>query len=338
MNRTTRQIAIFAAALGACLAGVAGADEPPQIALPFDCTIGGVNLDSQYLLYLPEGYESGDDVPVMFFFHGAGERGSNINVLKNNGPPMLIEQGKDFPCVVVSLQCPADVWWRTDHILLFMDHVLDTYTVDTDRIYVTGLSMGGFASWALGGARNDIPAALVPICGGGDPADGPALAEIPIWAFHGDADTTVPLWRSEQMVNAAIRAGGTDVQLTIYPGVGHNSWTPAYNDPAMWEWMFTRTNGLPAIPGDSNDDGAVTDADYTVWADHYGQTHTSWLQGDCDMSTIVTDGDYTIWADHYGQSLALSPVEGAADPVVPEPAALSLLAAGICVVRLRRRR
>jgi len=118
-----------------------------------------------------------------------------------------------------------------------LDEILASYKVDRDRVYLTGLSMGGFGTWALAAAHPERFAAIVPICGGGNPADAGRLKDLPIWVFHGAKDRAVPLERSEVMVNAIRKAGGSP-KFTVYPEAGHDSWTGAYTDPELYKWLL----------------------------------------------------------------------------------------------------
>lgn len=198
-----------------------------------------VRVTLRYLLYLPADYAQKDAWPLMLFLHGAGERGDNIERVKIHGPPKLIAAGKQFPFIVVSPQCPANRWWQPEDLTALLDEVVEKYKVDKDRIWVTGLSMGGFGTWSLAAAAPERFAALVPICGGGDPIWAKRLQRIPIWVFHGAKDPVVPLERSAKMVEALKQAGG-NVQFTVYPEAGHDSWTAAYNDPALYEWLLAQ--------------------------------------------------------------------------------------------------
>ena len=202
-----------------------------------------VNLSIDYLLYLPEDYNTTEkDYPLIVFLHGIGERGTNINQVKSNGLPKLIEQGRQFPFIIVSPQCPTASWWpyETTTVLALVDVISEAYRVDEKRIYLTGLSMGGFGTWAVAGAYPDRFAAIAPICGGGYPFLAPNMKNLPIWAFHGDADSVVPVEKSKEMVNAVNHAGG-NAKLTIYPGVNHNSWTQTYNNEELYEWFLSHS-------------------------------------------------------------------------------------------------
>jgi predicted peptidase len=203
-----------------------------------------VNL--KYLLYLPKSYGEKKDQkwPVMLFLHGAGERGDDINLVKKHGPPKLIDQGKEFPFIVVSPQCPTNSWWpeQIDALVALLDEVQSKYAVDPDRVYLTGLSMGGFGSWALACRYPERFAAVVPICGGGDRYLVSRLKNVAVWAFHGGKDPVVPLQASTDMVEALKKAGG-DVQLTVYPEAQHDSWTETYNNPKLYEWLLSHRRG-----------------------------------------------------------------------------------------------
>lgn len=194
-----------------------------------------VTLD--YLLFLPKDYEKKDSWPLLLFLHGAGERGSDLELVKTHGPPKIVESKPDFPFIVVSPQCPKDEWWEPFALVALLDDVSQKYKVDPDRVYVTGLSMGGFGTWALAARAPDRFAAIVPICGGGERFQARRLQDIPVWVFHGAKDEAVPLDRSEEMVEAVRRAGG-DVRFTVYPDAAHDSWTETYNNPELYDWLL----------------------------------------------------------------------------------------------------
>lgn len=192
-----------------------------------------------YLLHLPKTY--GEDKekkwPVIVFLHGSGERGSNLELVKVHGPPKLVEKDPDFPFIVVSPQCPADTRWNAMLLGAMLDSVTAKHAVDQDRIYLTGLSMGGFGTWDWAAAEPRRFAALVPICGFGDPRIAGRLKNVPVWVFHGAKDTAVPLSGSEEIVKALEKAGGKP-KLTVYPEAGHDSWTETYNNPELYKWLL----------------------------------------------------------------------------------------------------
>jgi predicted peptidase len=195
-----------------------------------------VKVKLKYLLFLPEGYEKADKSwPLVLLLHGSGESGNDLAKVKIHGPPKIVETKKDFPFIVVSPQSPGR-GWDPAALNALLDDVEANYRLDKERVYLTGLSMGGFGTWALAAFAPNRFAALVPICGGGNPADAPRLKHIPVWVFHGAKDRAVPLARSEAMVNALKEAGG-HVKFTVYPEAGHDSWTAAYDDPQLWAWL-----------------------------------------------------------------------------------------------------
>jgi predicted peptidase len=197
-----------------------------------------VTLESYFLLYLPEGYDSLDQTwPLLLFLHGIGERGDMIELVKKQGPPKLIEYGRKFPFIVVSPQCPEDSIWSVPVLDMVLTEMVQRYKVDTTRIYVTGLSMGGTGTWQLAEAYPHRFAAIVPVCAEADPSKAYLIKDLPVWVFHGAKDDIHPLSESENMVNA-LKALGSPVKFTIYPEAGHDSWTDAYNDEEMWKWLM----------------------------------------------------------------------------------------------------
>ncbi len=199
-------------------------------------TDAGVTMN--YLLYLPTGYEEKDSWPLILFLHGAGERGDDIELVKKHGPPKLVGEGKDLPFIIVSPQCPSNKRWEATELSALLDKIVKEQHVDQERIYVTGLSMGGFGTWSLAFHSPERFAAIAPICGGGEPDWTKKFKKLPAWVFHGAKDTAVPLERSEAMVSAMKSEGG-DVQLTVYPEAGHDSWTETYNNPKLYEWLLS---------------------------------------------------------------------------------------------------
>lgn len=197
-----------------------------------------------YWLYLPPAYDPAQPYPLLLFFHGAGEKGSYLDKLKIYGLPKLIAAGQDFPAIVVSPQCPALSNWayELNKLSRLIDELETLYQVDLDRVYLTGLSMGGYATWLLGQIQPERYAALAPVCGGGDPRHACVLKDVPIWAFHGALDDIVPLSESEAMVEP-LRACSGNVQFTVYPDLKHNSWDVTYDNPALFEWIFTQRRG-----------------------------------------------------------------------------------------------
>lgn len=204
--------------------------------------------DLNYLLFLPSGYKSSGSKkwPLMLFLHGAGERGTNIALVAKHGPPRIASTNADFPFIVVSPQCPEGDHWHTDALLGLLDAVEKQNNVDEHRVYLTGLSMGGYGTWDLGLTHPDRFAAIVPICGGGQLISvflsshekGAALRALGIWAFHGAKDPVVPVDESKRMIEALKRANVPDVKLTVYPEAQHDSWTETYNNPELYKWLL----------------------------------------------------------------------------------------------------
>lgn len=197
-----------------------------------------------YLAYVPKGYaETKEKWPLILFLHGAGERGNDLNILKSNGLPMLVEQ-KAMPFIVVSPQCPRKRWWPEKQFLksleTLLDQLIDDYSIDPDRVYLTGLSMGGFGTWSLAAHCPKRFAAIAPICGGGKPKTAKRISKIPTWVFHGARDQVVPIERSQVMVDA-LKAIGSDIKFTVYPRAGHNSWSITYRNPKLYEWFLAHT-------------------------------------------------------------------------------------------------
>ena len=198
-----------------------------------------------YLIFLPEesnsdGSKTSKQWPLMIFLHGAGERGNDLDLVKKWGPPKIVQTDKSFPFVLVSPQCPARRNWNVEHLKELIDHVANQYKIDQRKIYLTGLSMGGHGTWATASAHPDLFAAIAPVCGFGNVNTANKLVDVPTWAFHGEADKVVPLSATTDMVRAIRKNGGDRVKLTIYAGVGHNSWTPTYANQDLFRWMLTK--------------------------------------------------------------------------------------------------
>lgn len=196
-----------------------------------------VTVTMEYLLYHPEKYEEQESWPLVLFLHGAGERGDNIEVVKKHGPPKLVEAGKSFPFIVVSPQCAKGKRWESLELIALLDEVIANNKVDEKRIYVTGLSMGGFGTWELASYIPDRIAAIAPICGGGEKFWARAFKDMPIWAFHGAKDTAVPIERSQVMIDELKRLG-SNPKFTVYPEAHHDSWTESYNNPELYKWLL----------------------------------------------------------------------------------------------------
>ena len=217
----------------------------------------GPNGRLLYRLYSPKGASTENRLPLLVFLHGAGERGDdNAAQLKHGVKQMLALQEK-HPCFIVAPQCPKGKKWNevdwhaSSHetpqkpsdafasLIPLLESLQKSLPVDPKRLYVTGLSMGGYGTWDLISRLPETFAAAVPICGGGDESKAPAIAKVPQWIFHGGADTVVKPERSRNMVDA-LKKAGAEPKYTEYEGVGHNSWDKAYADAEMWAWLFSQ--------------------------------------------------------------------------------------------------
>ena len=202
-------------------------------------------LAADYLVFLPRGYgtNAARRWPLILFLHGAGERGDDVWRVAKHGPPKVAPQLTNFPFIVVSPQCPKGKIWSNDLLLALLDEVENAYDVDPHRVYLTGISMGGFGTWSLGMSHPEKFAAIAPICGGGDfitahLADRLALTTLPVWAFHGAKDTVVPLEESQRMVNLLKKLGAKEVKFTVYPNAGHECWNEPYAGPELYDWFL----------------------------------------------------------------------------------------------------
>jgi len=202
----------------------------------------------KYLLFLPKDYTAKSSArwPLILFLHGVGERGSDVRKVAIHGPPHYVADHPEFPFILVSPQCPSGERWSNESLLALLDEITRAYAVDPRRIYLTGLSMGGYGAWELGLSYPEKFAALVPICGGGQLVTvmmssrdkSQALKTLPVWVFHGAKDPVVPLEESQRMVDMLKKIGVKEVKFTIYPETGHNSWTKTYDDPELYEWLL----------------------------------------------------------------------------------------------------
>lgn len=242
-ERIRNHICVLAACL--CFSGMLplyGQQPQPEQQVEMEFTAGdGAKVG--YLLYLPKGFQADEEtkLPLMFFLHGRGESNGPLSSVAKWGPPMMAARGDRLPYIIASPQCPKDDWWasETQQVRLgeLLDHLTSAYPVDPDRVFLTGLSMGGYGSWTMAARHPDRFAAVVPICGGGDPADAPKLVDVPIWAFHGVDDRVVSVDQSQRMVDAIRAAGGEKIRFTSLENIDHVSWPAAYALPDVYRWM-----------------------------------------------------------------------------------------------------
>ena len=206
---------------------------------------GAIPVRLPHRVYLPDGYDArgARPHPLILFLHGAAARGEDVAQVAMTGLPAKLERGDGLPFVVVAPQCPRNLDWSM--ILPALDAFIVRLTaklrVDPDRVYLTGLSMGGFGVWALATEYPHHFAAAAPICGGGRglldfPERLKRIVHLPVWSFHGERDEEIPLHESMRLVDALRQYGG-DVRSTVYAGVDHDSWTRTYDDPALYDWF-----------------------------------------------------------------------------------------------------
>ncbi len=193
-----------------------------------------------YVTYLPKDFNKNKKYPLVFFLHGAGERGDDLDLASRFGFMKYVkEEGKDYPFIYVAPQCPQDKYWGcyTESLLAFLDYICDTLPVDHERIYLTGLSMGGTGTWMLAMAAPEKFAAIAPVCGSGICWYGISLVDTPVYMYHGDCDDIVPIQESISMLNAINKQGG-NAQLKICYGMGHNAWDVAYEGDELTKWFL----------------------------------------------------------------------------------------------------
>jgi predicted peptidase len=221
-----------------------------------------------YRVFLPPGWDSKRHWPVVLFLHGSGERGNDNRAPLSQGlPPWLKEHAADFPAVVVIPQAPQDTFWygTPERMALAALHdSIEAFHGDRDRLYLTGLSMGGYGVWQIAADHPGMFAAAAVVCGGVlPPSDAPELhlqgipvsknpytwlahriTPLPVWIFHGALDDIVPPQGSRDMY-AALKAQGDEVRYTEFPGVNHGSWVPAYATQELWPWVFSHRRNHP---------------------------------------------------------------------------------------------
>lgn len=185
-----------------------------------------------------------EKMPLIVQLHGVGERGAGKEDLEKvdiNGFSKYLKTA-EHNCIVIMPQCPGDTFWaaRVETIIKFIEHLIKEYNVDEDKVYLTGLNMGGYGTWFTAMARPDLFAAIAPVCGGGMAWNATVL-KMPIWAFHGADDTIVSPMQSDEMV-LKLQDAGLDVTYTRLDGVGHNVWENAYNRELM-EWLLSKRRG-----------------------------------------------------------------------------------------------
>lgn len=229
------------------------AQSTPTIANPCGFLIQTVTLNEttyRFCLYVPAQYDPNKTWPLILALHGSGERGDDGLLQTDVGIGTAIRRHADrFPCLVLMPQCrPTQAWidpTMSAMTIAALQHVIERQKIDTHRIYLTGLSLGGQGAWHLGARYPDHFAAIVPVCGFGPTDNADNIAQTPVWCFHGARDNVVPASETRKMV-AAIRQHTDNVRYTEYADGSHNVWDRAYNDPDLWRWVLQQRRSSPA--------------------------------------------------------------------------------------------
>jgi predicted peptidase len=205
-------------------------------------TFKGDDGESKYVVFVPHDYKPGKASPIILFLHGAGETEGGKKMPVDVGIATHIKTvEKSFPFFVVIPQSKKRTWQADSpdgkRAMAMLEATEKEYGTDPKRVYLTGLSMGGFGTWSLAAKHPERWAAIAPICGGGDAKSAAKIKDVPCWCFHGDADNVVVPKRSQDMIEALKKAGGKP-KYTEYAGVGHNSWDKAYGTKELYDWLL----------------------------------------------------------------------------------------------------
>ena len=196
----------------------------------------------KYVIRFPKDYKEGESYPTIIFFHGAGTRGGDTELLKGNEFFCQTAKFESFPFVSIAPLCEGNSWFDVMETLIkFSKFILSQDYCDESRLYLMGNSMGGYATWQLAMSAPELFAAIVPICGGGMYWNAAQLVNVPIWAFHGGLDPVVFPEESKKMVDVVNRRGG-NAKLTIYPENSHNAWSDTYKNYEVFEFLLSHKN------------------------------------------------------------------------------------------------
>ena len=199
-------------------------------------------VDLSYLLYLPDNYdEVFSSLPLVLFLHGVGERGNNLSLVKKHGIPKRIEKGDSFPFICIAPQCPKDGYWNRPDIInaLFalVNKVKKDFSLKSNKVYGTGLSMGGLGVLEMAIQDPSFFSAIIPVCGGANLDQIDRIRSLPIWLFHGDRDMVHPVENSINIYQK-LQSKNTNIHLTVYGNTGHDSWTMTYDNDEIYNWLF----------------------------------------------------------------------------------------------------
>ncbi|MDB6057709.1 MAG: phospholipase/carboxylesterase [Verrucomicrobiales bacterium] len=216
-------------------------EKPHNTAKPGDALLlpeKSVGAKMDYLLFLPQEYEKSQKKwPVLLYLHGSGECGTNLNLLKRNGPTKYVLTHPEFPFILVAPQTKGGFDDRA--VVRLLDQIVNRYRVESRQVYLTGLSMGGGATWDIAAKHPERFAAVVPVSGVGNTGMANKLAVLPIWVFHGSRDNIISVEWSQKMV-AAIKAAGGTIKYTEFPKSHHNIWAKVYDNPEMYQWLLAQ--------------------------------------------------------------------------------------------------
>lgn len=227
-------------------------DDYHELVAPEESPLQMVYGESEYynyILYLPEGYDPADTEkkwPVIYFFHGYGKQGDNLDVLLPEGPTRYIEKGGKLDAILIVPQCPADSHWADDNrevtkLVEFVPEMTAKYNIDTDRMYLTGLSMGGRCTWKLALAMPETFAAIAVICGRTETYNFDTVQNMPIWMFHGALDDTVDFNNVNTILTKLYEHEHRYYKVTAFPSAMHNIWHTVYDRPEVYDWLLNQS-------------------------------------------------------------------------------------------------
>jgi predicted peptidase len=199
-----------------------------------------LHVDYKYIIQIPVDLEPDEKLPLMVFLHGSGERGDSVDLVKMHGPWEFLENHPEYRFILLAPQCKTDQYWDARSLSFLIDHIISRYPVDTTRIFLTGLSMGGYGTWDLAILDPSRFAAIAPVCGTTflHKLMAHKVKNLPIWIFHGAMDETVPFQNSVKMAQK-LKELGADVKFTVYPFTTHNAWDEAYADEQLYKWFLS---------------------------------------------------------------------------------------------------